>query len=289
MHGCTGKGNDQLRFELAFKANYPGRAGDRAAARPRLDARRGDRVRARARHPGHGHRRLAVLDRREPVRPLDRGRASSRTPGRRRPRSLPAHRRTRTHAPAPIEIVIGFEAGLPVSLDGEELPLHELIAALNAAGRRVRDRPDRHDREPRRRHQEPRAVRGAGGDDADRRAPRARGPRPDEGRARDEAPARGSLGPHRLRRPLVHPVREALDAFVDEDAGARHRRGSGRAAAGGGGRQRPPLASTRSTRRRSRRTRPGRRSRTRRPRASSGSPRSRPSWPPPAAGKVAVG
>ena len=23
-HGCTGKGNDQLRFELAFRANYPG-------------------------------------------------------------------------------------------------------------------------------------------------------------------------------------------------------------------------------------------------------------------------
>ncbi len=27
--------------------------------------------------------------------------------------------------------MIGFEAGLPVSLDGEELPLHELIPALN--------------------------------------------------------------------------------------------------------------------------------------------------------------
>src|SRR5439155_25293421 len=23
VHGCTGKGNDQLRFELAFRANYP--------------------------------------------------------------------------------------------------------------------------------------------------------------------------------------------------------------------------------------------------------------------------
>ncbi len=23
VHGCTGKGNDQLRFELAFKAKYP--------------------------------------------------------------------------------------------------------------------------------------------------------------------------------------------------------------------------------------------------------------------------
>src|SRR5262249_22649331 len=24
VHGCTGKGNDQLRFELAFNAHYPG-------------------------------------------------------------------------------------------------------------------------------------------------------------------------------------------------------------------------------------------------------------------------
>jgi argininosuccinate synthase len=24
VHGCTGKGNDQLRFDLAFKARYPG-------------------------------------------------------------------------------------------------------------------------------------------------------------------------------------------------------------------------------------------------------------------------
>src|SRR2546423_3807111 len=24
VHGCTGKGNDQVRFEFAFKANYPG-------------------------------------------------------------------------------------------------------------------------------------------------------------------------------------------------------------------------------------------------------------------------
>ena len=37
----------------------------------------------------------------------------------------------------PIDVVIGFEAGLPVSLDGEELPLAELIAAAErAAGSR---------------------------------------------------------------------------------------------------------------------------------------------------------
>src|SRR5205807_8935139 len=34
-------------------------------------------------------------------------------------------------APAPSDVVIGYEAGLPVSLDGEELPLAALILALN--------------------------------------------------------------------------------------------------------------------------------------------------------------
>ena len=34
-------------------------------------------------------------------------------------------------APAPVDVVVGFEQGLPVSLDGDELELHELIATLN--------------------------------------------------------------------------------------------------------------------------------------------------------------
>ena len=37
----------------------------------------------------------------------------------------------RASAPAPAEVVIGFEQGIPVSLDGDELGLPELIAKLN--------------------------------------------------------------------------------------------------------------------------------------------------------------
>ena len=92
-----------------------------------------------------------------------------------------ADRRSRTSAPAPAELVIGFEAGLPISLDGEELALAELIARAERARRRVRHRPDRHDREPRRRHQEPRGLRGSCGPRPDRGPPRPRGSRPDEG------------------------------------------------------------------------------------------------------------
>jgi len=38
-----------------------------------------------------------------------------------------------TRAPAPKEIVIAFEAGVPVSLDGEKLPVYELVHQLNVA------------------------------------------------------------------------------------------------------------------------------------------------------------
>src|SRR5438067_11270908 len=34
--------------------------------------------------------------------------------------------------PAPSEVVIGFQGGVPVSLDGAALPVHELILALGA-------------------------------------------------------------------------------------------------------------------------------------------------------------
>src|SRR5438045_4001672 len=69
----------------------------------------------------------------------------------------------------------------------------------DAARRRVRDRPDRHHREPRRRDQEPCALRGARGDRPDRGAQGARGPRPDEGRAPVQAPGRGAVDAARLR------------------------------------------------------------------------------------------
>ena len=74
VHGCTGKGNDQLRFELAFKARYPG-VRVIAPLRDKIWTRDEEIAYARgARHPGRGEGRVAVLDRRQPLRPRDRGR-----------------------------------------------------------------------------------------------------------------------------------------------------------------------------------------------------------------------
>src|SRR6266705_682575 len=60
-HGCTGKGNDQVRFELTYAALAPGPRGS-------------DRVREGEGYPGPGDAREAVLHRPQPVALLARRR-----------------------------------------------------------------------------------------------------------------------------------------------------------------------------------------------------------------------
>ena len=130
VHGCTGKGNDQLRFEIALRANYPG---------VRVIAPLRDRVWTREEEI------VYALQRRIPVAQT----AAS-------PYSIDANLLGRSieagiledpwvappddpyeltsdpaEAPEPAEIVVGFAGGLPVALDGAELGLADLVAELN--------------------------------------------------------------------------------------------------------------------------------------------------------------
>jgi argininosuccinate synthase len=130
VHGCTGKGNDQLRFEIALRANYPG---------VRVIAPLRDRVWAREDEIAY------ALARRIPVAQTSAS-----------PYSIDANLLGRSieagvledtweappedafeltadprSAPAPVDVVIGFAAGLPVAIDGEELGLVELVSELN--------------------------------------------------------------------------------------------------------------------------------------------------------------
>jgi argininosuccinate synthase len=130
VHGCTGKGNDQLRFELAFKANYPG-VHVIAPLRDKIWTRdeeiefaeaRGIPVEAKAEKPYSIDDNLfgraieaGILEDAWVAPPEDAF-------------LLTSHPST---APEPVDVVVGFEQGLPVSLDGDELELHELIATLN--------------------------------------------------------------------------------------------------------------------------------------------------------------
>jgi argininosuccinate synthase len=135
VHGCTGKGNDQLRFDLAFKANYPG---------VRVIAPLRDQVRTREQEIAYAQERgIPITNTKESPYSIDEnlfGRAIEsgmlEDPWTAPPEE--AYRLTSdpTKAPAPREVVIGFEAGLPVSLDGEKPPLYELILRLDVeAGR----------------------------------------------------------------------------------------------------------------------------------------------------------
>jgi argininosuccinate synthase len=131
VHGCTGKGNDQLRFELAFKATYP---GVRVIAPLRDTIWTRDAEIAFALERGIPVTQTAAspysIDENLFGRSIEAGILED--PWAEPPEDVYALTSSPAVAPPPTETVIGFEAGLPVSLDGEELPLAELVAALNA-------------------------------------------------------------------------------------------------------------------------------------------------------------
>jgi argininosuccinate synthase len=127
-HGCTGKGNDQVRFEV----------GTRALA-PDLD------VLAPARHWGLSRDdcieyaakwEIPITVSKEKVYSIDEnlwGRAIEcgviEDPWHAPPEEV--YEMTRPTRSDACEVVIGFEAGVPVSVDGETLAPEPLIGALN--------------------------------------------------------------------------------------------------------------------------------------------------------------
>jgi argininosuccinate synthase len=131
VHGCTGKGNDQLRFELAFKAHYPG-VTVIAPLRDRVWTR--DEEIAYALEQGIPVQATQAspysIDENLFGRAIEAGVLED--PWAAPPEEPYALTGDPSGAPAPVDVIVGFERGVPVSLDGEELPLPELIAQLNA-------------------------------------------------------------------------------------------------------------------------------------------------------------
>ena len=171
-----------------------------------------------------------------------------------------------------------FEAGLPVAIDGVALPLHELVAELNAkAGAYGVGRIDMVENravgiKSREVYEAPAAI-------ALIEAHRALEDLVlTKAELADQAPARGGLDGARLRGPLVQPRPRRDRRVRRHDASASRRATSALLLQAGSPPSSPAAARrTRCTPRRSPRTHRARRSRTRRPRASSASPRSRPS------------
>ena len=136
-HGCTGKGNDQVRFELAFHALAP----DLEVIAPwRLwDIRSREDALAYAAHHGVPVEQKAgdLYSRDQNLLHLSHEGEDLEDPWNAPPASL--YRITRNPdrtEPDPEAVDVGFESGIPVAVDGEPLAPAALLARLNEAGAR---------------------------------------------------------------------------------------------------------------------------------------------------------
>jgi argininosuccinate synthase len=126
-HGCTGKGNDQVRFEVSTRALAP----DLEIVAPvRVwGMTREDCIAYAAKHEiplTVSKEKLYSIDENLWGRAIECGEMED--PWVSPPQDVYAlTRATRTE---PAELVVGFEGGVPVSLDGQAMPLHELVARV---------------------------------------------------------------------------------------------------------------------------------------------------------------
>jgi argininosuccinate synthase len=128
-HGCTGKGNDQVRFEVSTRALAP----DLEVLAP---VRSWGLTREQSIEYAERHGIPVNVTRRSPYsidqnlwgRTIECGVLED--PWQSPPEEV--FELTTPTATDPVEMVITFEAGLPVALDGRALPLHELIGEVTA-------------------------------------------------------------------------------------------------------------------------------------------------------------
>jgi argininosuccinate synthase len=131
-HGATGKGNDQVRFELAFRALAP----DLAVIAPWREWDLRSRSDCIAYAEKHG---IPVTATRTKLYSIDRNLmhvsyegGPLEDPWRAPDEEIFAMTRSPERAPdEPVEIVIAFEHGRPVAVDGEALSPANLLARLN--------------------------------------------------------------------------------------------------------------------------------------------------------------
>jgi argininosuccinate synthase len=127
-HGCTGKGNDQVRFEVSSMALAP----DLELVAPvrNWGFTREDSIAYAAQHGipvGATKEKLYSIDDNLWGRAIECGEMED--PWAEPPEGV--WQMTRRTATEPRELTVGFEQGVPVSLDGERMALHELITAAN--------------------------------------------------------------------------------------------------------------------------------------------------------------
>ncbi len=123
-HGCTGKGNDQVRFEVSTRALAPDLEILAPVRNWGLTREQSIEYAERAGIPLTVTKQSPYsVDQNLWGRTVECGILED--PWEQPPEEV--YELTTPTATGPVELVIGFEQGLPVTLDGRSLPLHELI------------------------------------------------------------------------------------------------------------------------------------------------------------------
>jgi len=134
-HGCTGKGNDQVRFELTYKALAP-HLPVIAPWREWTIRSREDALDYAARHQipvDASTTRIYSRDRN--IWHISHEGGALEDPANAAPDDVWVLTRHPWEAPhTPAQVRIGFEAGTPVSVDGRKLPGVEIVETLNRLG-----------------------------------------------------------------------------------------------------------------------------------------------------------
>src|SRR5271169_1287697 len=134
-HGCTGKGNDQVRFELTYKAFAPHLTVIAPWREWDIVSREDAIEYARKHHVPIAQSTTKIYSRDRNIWHISHEGGALEDPANAAPGDIWMLTRSPREAPdAPADVTIGFEAGVPVSVDGRRLHGVELIETLNRIG-----------------------------------------------------------------------------------------------------------------------------------------------------------
>ena len=135
-HGCTGKGNDQVRFELAYAALAPGLKVIAPWREWEIRSREDALAYARARNiPLEGIDETKLYSRDENLWHISHEGGPLEDPAFEPEESMYKWTVSPERAPnKPAYVEIGFEAGTPISVNGDRLDGVDLLALLNQIG-----------------------------------------------------------------------------------------------------------------------------------------------------------
>ena len=136
-HGCTGKGNDQVRFELAYQALAPELEVIAPWRHWEIRSREDALEYADARGIQVTASRTKIYSRDKNLWHISHEGGALESPGNAPPDDVWTLTVDPRAAPdRPAELTLAFEAGVPVALDGERLPPETLLVRLNELGGR---------------------------------------------------------------------------------------------------------------------------------------------------------